>query len=79
MHYCVQFGNAVVMRILLDKGASMDIKNSSVSVKCVTLKFEPHQELDNWTVENVPTSVGKRSTWSDFKKSEPDRFISDFF
>lgn len=33
LHYCIQFNNLVVMRILLDKGASLEVKNNNVNIK----------------------------------------------
>ena len=32
LHYAVQFNNVVVLRILLDKGASLKVPNNSVSL-----------------------------------------------
>ena len=32
LHYCVAFNNHVVLQILLEKGASLDIKNNKVNI-----------------------------------------------
>jgi len=40
LHYCVAYNNATVMKILLEKGASLDIKNLKVChIKFIYLKI----------------------------------------
>ena len=40
LHYCIAYNNSTVMQVLLDKGASLDIKNLKVyNFKFILRKF----------------------------------------